>query len=75
MEDVIEATTAWAVNKTAAEPNGKTGKYLPTEVQRNYVWDTDPDFAEYKGLMTHTAPKGPRQYTARLMTNWHSTHA
>jgi hypothetical protein len=61
--EVLEATEQWARKKLAApEPNGKTGLYLPEDVSRNYPWDTDRCFSEYKGLLEKTAPDGPRQW-------------
>jgi hypothetical protein len=54
--------TFFASKTTAPEPNGKTGTYLPHEVDRQYVWDTDPEFKEYRGLIQKTAPSGPREW-------------
>eukprot|EP00882_Tetradesmus_deserticola_P006557 GHRQ01006901.1.p3 GENE.GHRQ01006901.1~~GHRQ01006901.1.p3 ORF type:complete len:111 (-),score=16.33 GHRQ01006901.1:904-1236(-) len=37
-ENVVAATAEWGKKKvTAPEANGKTGKYLPDEVDRQYV--------------------------------------
>ena len=57
---VLEATAQWARRKlTAPEPNGKTGRYLPHEAPRQYPWEADPDFSQYKGLIEETIPEEP----------------
>eukprot|EP00878_Enallax_costatus_P001532 GHUV01001683.1.p1 GENE.GHUV01001683.1~~GHUV01001683.1.p1 ORF type:complete len:2173 (+),score=325.19 GHUV01001683.1:401-6520(+) len=64
--DIIEAYESQA--RSAPEPNGKTGRYLPQDAPRDYPFDNymhmdyKEDFQSYQELLHRTAPPGQRTW-------------
>lgn len=63
---IVEAYEQQA--RAAPEPNGKSGKYLPEDVTRDYPFDNcrmycnRDDYKQYEGLLQRTAPTKPRTW-------------
>ncbi len=68
--EVIEAITAWGIQKTIA-PTGdtKTGRYLPQQVDRQYPFDalSNHEFAAYKGLLQRTCNTQARRWAHTII--------